>query len=196
MPEVKTETEVKEEQPTAQKKKGMPPLVMKIGLLGGISLVAVIAAYMITLKVLKPMFAHSPQNTKQVEPAASEVKEKKAEPPAKEEHGKEEGEHGAGNSQFYTVENIVVNPAGTSGTRFLSCSVSFALSSQEDKKVYEGFDVQIRDLLITILSSKTVDELSEVSSRNQMRRQMLAVINKLTEPTKAQAVYLTDFVLQ
>jgi flagellar FliL protein len=168
-------------------------LLTKVSILGIVVLVAVLAAYLVTVKVLKPMMAQAPPDQQTV---AVEQPEPEPEPEAHGAggHGEEHAE--VGETDFYSVESIVVNPAGTAGTRFLSCSVSFELADKDAQKTFEQMDVRIKDLLITILSSKTVDELSDVSSRNRMRREMLVAVNRMTSPAKANAVYLTDFVLQ
>ncbi len=165
-------------------------LLTKVAVFGVIALVAIVAAYFVTLKVLKPMLASDVPTESQVTPAKAETA--KPEPKAEEsEHGEEAG----GATEFYTIESIVVNPAETGGTRYLSCSVSFEILPS-NKKVFEEKAVRIKDLLITILSSKTVDELADIKARNDMRRQILGVVNRFVAPAKAEAVYLTDFVLQ
>lgn len=198
MPEIKDKTEVVE-QPAAVKKSLLPPnlaaTLTKVAMFGLIGLVAVSAAYLLTLKVLKPMMASDAPTEQAAEPVKAEpVKEEKHEE-ASAGHGGGGGEH-AGTNQFFTVESIVVNPAETQGTRYLSCSVSFEVASPEDLKAFEEKAVKIKDLLITILSSKTVDELADIKVRNDMRRQILAVVNRFTTPAQATAVYLTDFVLK
>jgi flagellar FliL protein len=197
MPEVKEQTDVSQgsDATTRPKTAGVAELLPKVSIYGVVSLVAVFAAYLVTQKVIKPMTAQPPAAAA-VEPAQPAAT---VEPAAGGSH--DAGHHGSGDatgeeSTFHTVESIVVNPAGTAGTRFLSCSVNFEVASKGDLKAFAALDVQIRDLLITILSSKTVEELADVTDRNRMRREMLSVINKLTAPAKAKAVYLTDFVLQ
>lgn len=197
MPDIKEKTEVTDQPPVAKKSLLPPDLastLTKVAIFGLIAMVAVFAAYLLTLKVLKPMMAADPA-TQQQEPAKVEpAKEEKKEAAAGAEHG-EGGEH-EGATEFFTIESIVVNPAETQGTRYLSCSVSFEVASKEDLKAFEEKAVKIKDLLITILSSKTVDELADIKLRNDMRRQILAVVNRFTAPAQASAVYLTDFVLQ
>lgn len=196
MPDVKEKTEVGE--PAAAAKSKLPsnlaPLLTKVAIFGVIALVAIIAAYVLTLKVLKPMLASDAPTTEQAAPAKPE--------PAKveesSEHGGGHGEEGgesSGANDFFTIESIVVNPAETGGTRYLSCSVSFEVA-KEDLTVFKEKQVKIKDILITILSSKTVDELADIKLRNDMRKQILAVVNRFVAPSKASAVYLTDFVLQ
>ncbi|MFH2054987.1 MAG: flagellar basal body-associated FliL family protein [bacterium] len=182
---------------TPPKAKGGSNQFVKIGIFVAIGMVAVVAAYFVTLNVVKPMMAPTA--------AVSGEEVVAAEPVAEVEEAPAEGEHGGGhsesaaaeeNSEFFSFESIVVNPAGTAGTRFLSCSVSFQLPDGKAHKVFESAEVQIKDLLITILSSKTVDELSDIDSRNKMRREILGAVNHMIAPTTAKAVYLVDFVLQ
>jgi len=193
MPDTQEQTEVSEPTPAARKSL-IPPnsaqLLTKVAIFGVVSLVAIFAAYLLTVKVLRPMLAHTV--TPQEQAAEQQAKPAESEAEAQDE----EGHGGSDAAEFYTIESIIVNPAGTAGTRYLSCSVSFELPSNDDKKQFEAKAVQIKDILITILSSKTVEELADVKKRNAMRRQILVVVNKFVEPAKASAVYLTDFVLQ
>jgi flagellar protein FliL len=205
MPDVKEKTEAAP--PPATPKKSLKSLIpgnltailTKVAIFGVIGLVAIVAAFIIATKVLKPMMAHSSAPTEQqVEPPpASE--EKKVEAKAEEHKTAEAGHGGEGavaESNYFNIENIVVNPAETGGTRYLSCGISFEMASTEDVKIFESKAAQVKDVLITILSSKTVGELADIKQRNLMRRQILTIINRFMAPTQAKAVYLTDFVLQ
>lgn len=206
MPDTKEKTEVTEQPPVAKKSllpANLASTLTKVAIFGLIGLVAVFAAYLLTLKVLKPMMAHEAPTEQQA--AAAKAESVKAEPVKAEKqeeapagHGESEasGSEQGGSNKFFAVESIVVNPAETQGTRYLSCSVSFEVATQEDLKAFEEKSVKIKDLLITILSSKTVDELADIKIRNDMRRQILVVVNRFTTPAQATAVYLTDFVLQ
>jgi len=203
MPEVTDEavaTETQEEvEPTPSSGGGgSKGMIVKVAIFVVIGMVAVVAAYFVTLKVVKPMMAPSAV-TEETAPAVEEEAPAVVEEAG--EHGSGEGGHGeavadAGDADFFNFDNIVVNPAGTAGTRFLSCSVSFQMTEEKDHKAFEHAEVQIKDLLITILSSKTVDELSDIDSRNKMRLEILRAVNKLVAPASAKAVYLVDFVLQ
>ena len=54
----------------------------------------------------------------------------------------------------------------------------------------------VRDLLITILSSRTVEQLTNAADREMMREEIANRINKLLGPQKVLAVYFVDYVLQ
>jgi len=159
-------------------------------------LIALLGAYFVTNAFLKPMFAKNGTQT--------EVVEKKEEP-KKEEH-KSKDSHGSGhghgeevveeNTNFYNIDGIVVNPASTGGSRFLSTNISFELESPDGIETFKTNEIKIRDALNTILSSKTVTELSDLKTREMIRRQILSIVNKICKPEKAEAIYFVDFVLQ
>ena len=71
-------------------------------------------------------------------------------------------------SHVYLMKDIVINPAGTGGTRFLSVSFGFELESLELMRMFEGREPIIRDALITILSSKTVAQLTDFKQKEIM----------------------------
>ncbi len=183
-------------QPEASKAKSggldITQLIIKVSVIAAIAMVAVLAAFIVTTKVLKPMLASKP-------PTAEEAAVvEKTEEPAKEEGGDGEGDNGEGIAEehMFEIEQIIVNPASTVGSRFLSCSVAFELGSEEDMAVFESKEIKIRDALISVLSARTVDELADPRLREPLRRQILSRVNKLTAPAEASAIYFKDFVLQ
>ncbi len=172
-------------------KKGLP--LKKYGIYAGIVVVMVAAAYFVTLKVVKPMFAGDGTTV-----------EEKAEAKAEPEH-KSEGGHGAsaeGGSKegeagnVFMIENIVVNPAGTGGRRFLSTSVGLEVSSSDVSGLLEQRKAIVRDALITILSSQSIPELSDFKQREKLRKLIKLRVEKLLKTDGIAAVYFTEFVLQ
>jgi flagellar basal body-associated protein FliL len=101
----------------------------------------------------------------------------------------------------YTVDNIVVNPAGTEGTRFLSASFGFELESQDQAERFEFREPIIRDALIMILSSKTIDQLTDQSQKEAIREEIRNRVAGILSPDRSDdgklaGVYYIDFVLQ
>jgi len=90
----------------------------------------------------------------------------------------------------------VVNPAGTGGTRFLSVSFGFELDSPELTSAFEERELAVRDALITILSSKTVAQLTDPKEKEIARYQIKKRLEQLLNTTEITGVYYTDFVLQ
>jgi flagellar FliL protein len=177
-------------------KKQLSPMIV----LAGIVVVALVAAFLVSNMVLKPMFSKNDaavvEKKEEPEQKKEEKKEKKEE--KKPGHGEGEG-HGAEeaeSSNFLTIDGIVVNPAATGGSRFLSTSIGFEFEESASFDEFKSKEIKIRDALISILSSKTVTELADTKSREMIRRQILKVVNQICQPAQAEAIYFVDFVLQ
>jgi len=98
--------------------------------------------------------------------------------------------------EIFMVEELLVNPTGTSGTRFLSASIGLEVTDHETVLQLEEQKMPVRDLLITILSSRTVEQLTNATEREMMREEIANRLNKLLGPQKVSAVYFVNYVLQ
>nr|MBN2278331.1 flagellar basal body-associated FliL family protein [candidate division Zixibacteria bacterium] len=113
-----------------------------------------------------------------------------------EEHKGEEAKKPAGVSEVYMMQDIIVNPSGTGGTRFLSVSIGFDVGSKETLALLEKREPVIKDALITILGSKTIEQLSDAKQKEITRYQIKKRTEQLLQINDLQAVYFTDFILQ
>ncbi|MCD6249718.1 MAG: flagellar basal body-associated FliL family protein [candidate division Zixibacteria bacterium] len=171
----------------------------KLILFGGIGLGVVVIGVVLALFVLKPMMASSDAegtDTEVVENAdkSNDSHAEKPKPkPKKKSGGHGDAEEGA---LIYAVKDIVVNPAGTGGTRFLSISFGFELGSHELVSEFEERELVVRDALITILSSKTVAQLTDAKQKEIVRYQVKKRLEMLLDTDEIEGVYYTDFVLQ
>jgi len=98
--------------------------------------------------------------------------------------------------QVYVVKDLIVNPAGTNGLRFLLTTVGLEVTSEETVKELEKRDVQIHDSIIEILSSKTLPELDESSSRDSLKAAIKIQINKALVTGSVVNVYFSKFIIQ
>ncbi len=175
----------------------------KLLIFGGVGVIAVALGVVIALLVVKPMISGSGGAEGQTgETAQLESSKDKAKPAeTKKEHAKPKkkkkaGGHGKESSFIYTIKDIVINPAGTRGTRFLSVSFAFDLESAELEAELEKREPVIRDALITILSSKTVSQLTDPKQKEIVRYQIKKRVSMLLDTDELAGVYYTDFVLQ
>lgn len=169
----------------------------KLILFGGIGLGAIVIGVVLALFVIGPMMS-SPEgdatDTSEIDAAHSgDGEQAEAKKPKKKKKKTEEGEE---TTSIYAIENVVINPAGTGGSRFLSVSISFELESAELHKEFEVREAIIRDALITILSSKTVAQLTDAKQKEITRYQIKKRVSQLMETEELAGVYYTDFVLQ
>lgn len=134
--------------------------------------------------VVRPMMSKSPGGAAAENPS---------------EHGSEEqstDEHGTPAGSIYTIKDIVVNPANTGGTRFLSVSFAFEVKSDSLNLQLQAKELMVRDALITILSAKSVAQLTDPKEKEIVRYQIRKRISDLLKTDQLAAVYYTDFVLQ
>ncbi len=162
----------------------------KIMLLAIVGVGAAVLGIVVALFVLKPMMADAPEGD-----ATHEVAEDG------DGHGDSHGDKGkhatsGSGSVLYAIEDIIVNPAGTGGTRFLSVSFGLELASRDLANMMEDREPIVRDALITILASKTVAQLTDAKQKEITRYQIKKRLENLLETEDLKGVYYTDFVLQ
>jgi flagellar FliL protein len=119
-------------------------------------------------------------------------------PSAGEEHGAPSGQHGEGETaqKVMMVKDLIVNPAGTNGTRFLLTTIGFEVSTGDGLKELEAKDLQVRDVLNTILTSKGLDDLVDVSRREELRAEIARQVSPLLTSGNLKHVYFSKFIVQ
>ncbi|MBK7258326.1 MAG: flagellar basal body-associated FliL family protein [Ignavibacteriae bacterium] len=156
-------------------------------LMFGVPVFVVICGLMIWLlpKFIAPPAAGAPEKQAAGESSAHGEKSE----------GGEEGEGGA-EPNIYIVKDVILNPAGTNGTRFLLTTVGFEVSTAEAKKEIEAKDVQVRDALNTILTAKSLTTLSMPENRDSIRQEITERVGKLLRTGKLSNVYFSKFIIQ
>ena len=101
-----------------------------------------------------------------------------------------------GEGEVYLIEDLLINPSGTEGTRYLSTSLGLEVGSPEAVEALKERDLQVRDLLISILSSRTVSQLTDHAEREKMRLEIQARLDKMLKGNQLLAVYFVDYVMQ
>lgn len=96
----------------------------------------------------------------------------------------------------YVVGDLIVNPAGTNGTRFLLTTVGVEVDSPQTKTELEKKDIQVRDALISILTSKGLDQLGRVDQREVLRGEIAQKIGEMLITGKPKNVYFGKFIIQ
>jgi flagellar FliL protein len=112
-------------------------------------------------------------------------------------HGESKGGHGgAPAAEHYSIENLVVNPAGTQGTRFLIVSMTILTDNAQTLSQLTAHDAEIRDTLLQVLASKTIQDLSDLTQRERVKEEMRAAAEAVVKPGKIRRIFLPQFVLQ
>jgi len=97
---------------------------------------------------------------------------------------------------IFLIKDIIVNPAGTNGTRFLLTTVGVEVSTPEAQQELEKKEVQVRDLLNSILTSKGLTELVSTEQRELLRGEISKKIGEMLRTGKLKNVYFSKFIIQ
>jgi flagellar protein FliL len=161
-------------------------LVTMIGIGGGVFLLQTVVVYLLIVFVLVPKLGGGGEG--------HEKSGKEAHTEATEEEASGEGNT---TGQFvFVVKDLIINPAGTGGTRFLLTTVGVETVNEEELKSIEKKDVLVRDVLNTILASKTVELLDDQTKREELRREIRDSLKKSVRPEKISQVYFSKFIIQ
>ncbi len=167
----KKNKEEEEEKESKPKSGGVMKTVLMIGL--PLMVVQTGVAYFLISKLVKV-----PQAAEQIE--EPEVKEEEEEGPAK----------------LFVVEDVIINPAGTSGARFLNSTIALEYTAPELEQELTEKEVQIRDVLINVLASKTIPELDGPEDREALKQEILEKCNAILKNGKIKRVYFSNFIMQ
>ncbi len=96
----------------------------------------------------------------------------------------------------YMVDNLVLNPAGSGGTRFLMLAVAMELKDEKAKEEITRRDAEVRDLVLGTLGEKTVEQLSDVSLREPIKTELATALAKLLPKDAVRRLYFPQFVIQ
>jgi flagellar FliL protein len=96
----------------------------------------------------------------------------------------------------YQIDNLVLNPAGTEGTRFLMATVAVSVPDEAAMALLKERDLELRDAILRVLGTKSVAELADVTRRDSLKVELFAVLSKQLPPKTVRQVYLPQFVIQ
>lgn len=122
---------------------------------------------------------------------------------AVEEHG-DEGAHGGGHGgkgekglgPILPLETFIANLADEGGSRYLKATFQIEFLGAGVPGDVNGRLPQIRDLLLTLLSSKTFDDVRTAEGKQQLREEIIARVNQVLDRDAVKAVYFTEFIVQ
>lgn len=96
----------------------------------------------------------------------------------------------------YKIDNLIVNPAGSQGTRFLMATVAIEVPDEKLALTLKERDVQLRDAVIAALEGETLDQLTRPGARDTVKARVARAVAPLTRDVKSLRVYLPQFVIQ
>lgn len=113
-------------------------------------------------------------------------------------HGAASPGGGKGKAKFMASLSgkILVNVAGTMGTRYLVANMTLVGSTADFKAKIEENDPQLRDAAASILAVKTIPDIEKPGVRNLIRMEIISAFNDILGPGAVTDLYLTEFAIQ
>lgn len=158
-----------------------PKKSMMIGLLvGGLVLGGATGTFVVAPRLVPPVAAS--------DSAAAHAGED-------EESGKGEGS-GAAATRLVTLDNIIVNPAGSQGSRFLMTSVAIATEDAKLEGALRDRQVELRDRITTVLEVMTMQQLTAAGARDTVKTRIQSMVVQMLGGRPKLKVFIPQFVIQ
>jgi flagellar protein FliL len=156
-------------------KKNVLPLIM-VGVVGGVLIGGPTGAI-----IGAPLVVKNVTGQEAAKPAAHAAE-------AEEEEG-----HGP---SIYTMDDVVLNPAGTEGQRFLIARVALQGSGETFVENMTARDAEVRDVVVRLLGTKTVMELADAGRREAVKKELQGALAARFPKAGIRAVLFPQFVIQ
>jgi len=97
---------------------------------------------------------------------------------------------------LYPLDTFTVNLKSDSGRRYLKVTLSLELSGEELSIELDAKTAVLRDRIIRILSSKTLEEISSKKGKQKVSQQIMDTLNSMISDGTIKGIYFTEFVIQ
>ena len=97
---------------------------------------------------------------------------------------------------FFELGDIVINPANTSGKKYLVMEIGLEAKKEKVITEAESKEIWFRDAINTLLTNKTEAELLDISKRSLLKKEILKLINNRMKEGKFSKVYFKKYIMQ
>jgi|SRR5690554_4759451 len=97
---------------------------------------------------------------------------------------------------YYQMEELVVNPANTNGKRYLLVEISMEIDDIKHIPLLEKNQMKLKQEIIETLSVRTISELIKVQGREELRSEIIDLINSTIGVQTVRNLYFTKYVMQ
>jgi flagellar protein FliL len=116
---------------------------------------------------------------------------------AGDEKAKGEGKEGeAVAAPVHLLDNIVMNPSGSGGQRFLLLSVAYELSNPAAVDKIKQHDAEIRDLVQRVVGMRTIEQLGDLQQRDVLKAEVAKATDGVIGAKGVKKVFFPQFVIQ
>lgn len=97
---------------------------------------------------------------------------------------------------LYPLDTFTVNLKSDAGRRYLKVTMSLELEGEELSLELDAKSPVLRDRIIRILTSKTLEEISSKKGKQKISTQIMDTLNAMISDGTIKGIYFTEFVIQ
>ncbi|MBN2419556.1 MAG: flagellar basal body-associated FliL family protein [Deltaproteobacteria bacterium] len=97
---------------------------------------------------------------------------------------------------IYSLDTFIVNLIGDRGKNYLKAKIELELDSEKAIIEMNKRLPQIKDSILTMLSSKSNEDINTLEGKFQLRAEIITTLNQYLKTGKVRNVYFTDFIIQ
>ena len=97
---------------------------------------------------------------------------------------------------MFPLDTFTVNLLSDSGRRYLKVQMNLELDDEQVAAELESKTAVVRDVVIRMLSSKTLEEISTAKGKDKLKDQITDQLNLRLRDGNIRNVYFTEFVVQ
>ena len=97
---------------------------------------------------------------------------------------------------LYPLDTFTVNLKSDAGRRYLKVTMSLELEGEELSLELDAKTAVLRDRIIRILSSKTLEEITSKKGKGKVSSQVMDTLNSMIADGEIKGIYFTEFVIQ
>jgi flagellar FliL protein len=120
--------------------------------------------------------------------------------------GAAEGDHSAegaagaegatAEAAIHVLDNMVLNPAGSGGSRYLLMTVAIEAGSATIVESFKARDAELRDIVLSTLGTKAVDQLTDMAAREGFKTEIITAVDERFGKKSVKRIYFPQFVVQ
>ena len=97
---------------------------------------------------------------------------------------------------LYPLDTFTVNLKSDFGRRYLKVTLSLELEGEELSLELDAKTPVLRDRIIRILTSKTLEEITSKKGKQKVSNQIMDALNAMISDGEVRGIYFTEFVIQ
>jgi flagellar FliL protein len=99
-------------------------------------------------------------------------------------------------SAIHVLDNMVLNPAGSGGARYLLLTVAIEVGSPTAIESFKARDAELRDIVLSTLGTKAVEQLTDMATREQFKTEIIKAVDERFGKKSVKRIYFPQFVVQ